>query len=71
MKLDIDAVDIQISAFMQRWGVVALRFSLAVIFVWFGILKPFGASPAEPLVKLTVAWIPLLTPDTWVAVIGW
>ena len=48
-----------------------LRYSLAVIFVWFGILKPIGLSPAEGLVKQTVAWIPLLSPDAWVAVIGW
>lgn len=45
--------------------------SLGVIFVWFGILKPFGISPAEPLVVATVKWLPLLDPQTWLAVIGW
>lgn len=71
MKLDIDSIDLRISAFMQRWGVIALRYSLAVIFVWFGVLKPLGMSPAEPLVKLTVAWMPVLGADTWVDIIGW
>ena len=56
---------------MDRWGALALRYSLAVIFIWFGILKPLGMSPAEPLVKLTVVWMPFLTADTWVDIIGW
>ena len=45
--------------------------SLAIIFIWFGILKPLGISPAEPLVRETVTWMPLLEPGTWVSVIGW
>ena len=56
---------------MRRWGVVALRVSLGVIFIWFGILKPLGLSPAAPLVRATVDWMPLLSADAWVAVIGW
>ena len=64
MKFDFNALDRRIAAFMQRWGLVALQVSLALIFVWFGILKPFGLSPAEPLVKPTVQWMPLFSPDT-------
>ena len=71
MKFDLDALDRRIAAFMRRWGTAALRVSLAVIFVWFGVLKPFGLSPAEPLLKSTVRWMPLLSPDAWLAVIGW
>ena len=56
---------------MHRYGHTALRFSLAVIFIWFGILKPLGLSPAEDLVLLTVDWMPLLSPEAWLAVIGW
>lgn len=56
---------------MRRWGILALRVSLAAIFIWFGILKPLGLSPAGPMVRATVGWMPLLSPDTWVAVIGW
>jgi uncharacterized membrane protein YphA (DoxX/SURF4 family) len=67
----LDAVDRRIAGFMRRWGIVALRVSLGVIFIWFGILKPLGLSPAAPLVRATVDWMPLLAPDTWVAVIGW
>jgi uncharacterized membrane protein YkgB len=67
----LDAVDRRIAGFMQQWGIVALRVSLGVIFIWFGILKPLGLSPADPLVRSTVAWMPLLSTDAWVAVIGW
>ena len=48
-----------------------MRASLGVIFIWFGILKPFGISPAEPLLLATVRWLPLFEPEAWLAVIGW
>ena len=56
---------------MARLGVPALRVSLAIIFVWFGILKPMGLSPATALVEATVGWMPFFTPAQWVSVIGW
>jgi uncharacterized membrane protein YkgB len=67
----IDTIDRKIDRFMRRWGILALRLSLAVIFIWFGILKPFGLSPAEPVVLATVAWLPLFAPGTWLDIIGW
>jgi len=33
-----------------------LQYSLAIVFFWFGILKPLGMSPAADLVKRTVFW---------------
>jgi uncharacterized membrane protein YkgB len=71
MHSSFDAVDRRITAFMRRWGTPALRYSLAIIFIWFGILKPLGLSPAADVVKATVGWMPLLSPDGWLAVIGW
>ena len=71
MLADLERIDRSIATFMRRYGVVALRVSLAVIFIWFGILKPLGISPAGPLVERTVDWLPLLRPDQWVGVIGW
>ncbi len=70
MGLGLATIDQRICTFMRRMGPVALRLLLGVIFVWFGILKPFGVSPAENLVKDTVRWIPILEPATWVIVIG-
>jgi len=56
---------------MGRWGAPAVRYSLALVFIWFGILKPFRLSPAEPLVLMTVDWMPVLEAPIWLAVIGW
>ncbi|CAN5502637.1 MAG: hypothetical protein H0T05_02180 [Acidobacteria bacterium] len=67
----LEPVDRAIDLFTRRWGLLALRLSLAVIFIWFGLLKPLGLSPAAPLVRDTVAWMPGLTPEGWVNVIGW
>ncbi len=71
MKPDFDAIDLQIARFMQRWGVRALQIALAIVFVWFGILKPLGLSPAEPLVLATVERLPFFSPHTWLVIIGW
>ncbi len=71
MKLDWDKIDDRIASFMRRWGMLALRVSLAIIFVWFGLLKPLGLSPAATMVKATVRWMPFFSPDTWLAIIGW
>jgi len=56
---------------MKRWGITAMRISFAIIFIWFGILKPFGLSAAEPLLKSTVAWMPFWEPELWLSIIGW
>lgn len=72
MPLDLlEDIDRRVAAVMRRWGVPALRFSLGVIFIWFGILKPLGISAAAPLVLRTVSWMPLLSPEGWLVVIGW
>ena len=67
----LDKVDRAIASFMKRYGVIALRWSLAIIFIWFGALKVAGRSPAAELVMETVGWMPLLSPAQWVVVIGW
>lgn len=71
VPLRVDRLDRRISAAMRRWSMPALRVSLAVIFIWFGILKPLGISAAAPLVRATVEWMPFFRADTWVAIIGW
>jgi len=67
----INRLDVFVSSFMKRWGFFAIRLSFAIIFIWFGILKPLGFSAAAPLVLKTVAWLPLFSPETWLSVIGW
>ena len=69
--MNFDEIDHSISNFMRRWGVLALRISLGIIFIWFGILKPLGISPAEPLLIATVRWLPFSDGELWLIVIGW
>ncbi len=66
-----DRIDRWLSLRMARWGIVLLKSTLGIVFIWFGLLKPLGLSPAEPLVLATVAWMPLFGAQTWLAVIGW
>ncbi|MEP1152631.1 MAG: DoxX family protein [Balneola sp.] len=70
-----DKVDIQITQWMAKYGLVTLRIGLGIIFFWFGALKFFpGLSPAEELVRHTVyfvdpdVFIPILA--TWEVLIG-
>ena len=70
-KNDFDAVDRSLSKTMRKYSKPALQVSLAIIFIWFGALKPLGLSPAEGLLKKTVAWLPLLGPDAWLHIIGY
>ena len=69
--MTFDEIDSRISTFMERWGILAVRISFGIIFIWFGILKPLGISSAEPLVLATVPWLPVFQGETWVAIIGW
>lgn len=70
MPLDFDRLDRGIGRFMRRWGTRGLRVALAVIFIWFGLLKPCGLSPADELVQETVRDLPPFAPDTWLVVLG-
>jgi uncharacterized membrane protein YkgB len=64
----LDTLDRQIAGWMRRNGMRILRYALAVVFIWFGLLKPLGMSPAETLVKNTVYFLP---PDVFFPILGW
>jgi uncharacterized membrane protein YphA (DoxX/SURF4 family) len=55
---------------MKSTSIPSIRLSFGVIFIWFGILKPLGLSPAEGLLKATVVWLPFGSPDNWLIIIG-
>lgn len=71
LRRSFDRVDRTIATFMSRHGVRTLRWALAFVFIVFGILKPLGVSPAEPLVLATVGWMPFFTPHQMLYLIGW
>ena len=48
-----------------------IRFPLFIIFFWFGLLKVIELSPARQLIIDTVFWMPFLSAEAWVIVIGY
>ena len=50
-----DQIDLRLTRWMARYGILLLRISLGLVFLWFGFLKFFpGVSPAEELVTNTI-----------------
>ncbi len=64
----VNRADHAIAAWMARYGLTAVRWSMGIVFIWFGILKPLDASPANELVTRTVYW---LDPRWFVPFLGW
>lgn len=62
-----ERVDRAVLGSLRRWSVPLLRYSLAVVFVWFGALKVLGVTPVSDLVASTVYW---LDPDLVVPLLG-
>jgi uncharacterized membrane protein YphA (DoxX/SURF4 family) len=51
----LDPVDVRLTQWMARYGVVTLRVTLGIVFLWFGVLKFFpGLSPAQTLALETI-----------------
>ncbi|OGX08916.1 MAG: hypothetical protein A2Z88_01995 [Omnitrophica WOR_2 bacterium GWA2_47_8] len=64
----VDKVDYFIADWMHKNGRLFLRVSLGVIFIWFGLLKVYGLSPANQLIEHTVYWI---EPKVFIPILGW
>lgn len=65
-----DPWDRAIAAFMETIGIRLLRYSLAIVFIWFGALKIVDLSPATELVLQTTEWMPI-PGATFVVILGW
>ena len=46
---------------LHRWSIPVLRVVLGIIFLWFGALKLFGASPVMKLLEYTYWFLPVKT----------
>ena len=42
---------------MRLYGIHLLRIALAIVFIWFGVLKLLGRSPVAALIAQTVYWV--------------
>ena len=63
----VDRIDEALAGFMERYGVTVLRVALAIVFIWFGVLKVIDRSPVEDLVKDTIYFLP---EDTFFVILG-
>lgn len=68
MKRVINHIDKIVTDWFKNHGYNFLRWSLAIVFIWFGLLKPLGLSPANNLVTNTVYWF---DPSWFVPLLGW
>mgnify|MGYP000867859283 FL=1 len=64
---DIKKFDLNLIRFLNRVSMPALQISLGIIFIWFGVLKVFGNSPANDLITKTVYWF---NPDVFIQILG-
>ena len=53
-----DSMDLALVRIMSAYGIHALRWAIAIIYIWFGGLKLINASPAAELVVETLFWLP-------------
>ncbi len=73
LRKNYDLIDTRLTEWMARNGIKLLRFSLAVVFLWFGALKFFpGLSPAQTLAGTTISALSfgLLAPETAVLILA-
>jgi len=68
MNHKFDHTDKKITDWLKANGHYFLKYSLALIFIWFGILKPLGLSSANDLVARTVYFV---NPAWFVPLLGW
>lgn len=61
-------LDRTLEVLLSRYGVSILRYTLAIVFFWFGIIKPFDVSPADPVVLNGIYFLPF---GTFFPVLGW
>lgn len=73
LKNRYDQIDATLTEWMAQHGIRLLRFSLGVVFLWFGALKFFpGLSPAQSLAGDTMSALSfgVLSPDTAVFILA-
>lgn len=64
----LDRTDIKISKRMNSCCLPMVRYSLALVFIWFGVLKLVGLSPESDLAGKTMHWLSL---ERYLPLLGW
>jgi uncharacterized membrane protein YphA (DoxX/SURF4 family) len=66
-------VDEKITSFMSQYGILLLRISLGIVFLWFGVLKFIpGLSPAQEIATSTIEQLTfgLIKPDVAIMILA-
>ena len=66
--ISIHKIDEKLILFFKRYGQMLHRFSIATLFIWFGLLKPFGHETTTSLIAHTIYFG---DPETMVKILGW
>ena len=66
--ISIHKIDEKLILFFKRYGHMLHRFSIAILFIWFGLLKPFGLETTTSLIAHTIYFG---DPETMVKILGW
>ncbi len=67
MKTTFNYFYFSLSDKIGKHGVDLMRIALVIIYIWFGLLKIFGLSPAGDMVAKTVFW---LKPEFFIPILG-
>lgn len=69
MRNYLEQFDFWFISFLRKLSIPFARFSLLVVFFWFGILKILGTSPANPMVMdLMNATLPFMTWNVFIVI---
>ncbi|RMG38743.1 MAG: DoxX family membrane protein [Methanobacteriota archaeon] len=64
-------IDLKIVSFSRKYEDRFVRWAMGIVFIWFGILKPLGVSPAEGIVSKTSSMVlPFVNPQAMVWFLG-
>ena len=63
----LERLDATIADAMERWGHPILRLTVAVVFIWFGLMKVAGVGPITDFVAATIYLVP---PELFVPLLG-
>ncbi len=71
IKERIDSFDEKTINWMKKWSMSSARWAIFIVYFWFGILKIFALSPANPLVaSLLERTLPFISFDTFIISLG-
>lgn len=54
----VDAIDLRIARWADKYGITLLRLTVGLVYIWFGLLKVIDKSPVEDFVRDVAFYLP-------------